>query len=96
MSLFCRSQRACSECGVFFAPRDKYDPWPDLCKAHRDPVQALDNRKRLVMDWARANWETLESQAIEAREAALSRSIGGGPGGVGASYHANRMMWGQP
>ena len=65
MNWFCKKYTACQQCRVHFEPAPPHERHPELCPEHRKPVVEREDRILRVMEWAKANWEKLEPQALE-------------------------------
>lgn len=64
---WCKKYSVCSECKVHFEPAPNHEAkWGHLCPTHRKPVIERDRRIAAVMEWAQANWEKLEPEALKA------------------------------
>ena len=63
MRFFFKTYSVCQQCKVHFdpAPTERHS---ELCPQHRKPVVELEDRILLVVNWAKANWEKMEPQAI--------------------------------
>lgn len=60
---------ACKRCGTVFDPIGIEKRWADMCYSCRTPLMEIDKRKDVVLAWAIANWEKLETQALEENKA---------------------------
>ena len=67
MKLFCResTHSVCLNCNVHFEPEPvRYADHQGFCRTCRKPLDKLEDRKQVVLNWATLHWEQLEEQAI--------------------------------